>query len=407
MAGFAVLPVLVLSPARWRAAVGVLGTAVAAGAVWALPALTHRVGTVGLAADAFGPRADTPLGVFGSLLSGGGMWNPAAHPAARESWVVALAAAGWAIAAAASVVLAARRRPGSGVAALLVAGTVGLGLCVLSAVDPGGVWTWLITAMPGGGLLRDTHKLLAPWLIVLAVGTAQLAQLALARRAVGSALAVGIAMVPLVVSPGLTWGVGGRVAAVTVADDLLATSAWLSSQPEQVVGLLPWSQYRRYPWNDHRVSLTVVPRLTDQRILYDDSLPLSTGSIPGEDPVAQSVTAAISAGAEPLAALADVGVRRVVVERASDQTLDRVLGAPPTGWTVVREAPTIVVLDRADSAAVGRPPMLDPGRRPTGTLAVGWFVTVATIALGALFLLGRAVAGKWPAWSTHLLRSAP
>ncbi len=81
------------------------------------------------------------------------------------------------------------------------------------------------------------------------------------------------------------------------------------------MGLLPWSQYRRYAWNGSRVSLTLVPRMVDQRVVFDDSLPLAKGVVPGEDPVARSVSARIAAGSTPMQALGDEGVRWVVVEK--------------------------------------------------------------------------------------------
>lgn len=407
MVVLALLPLALVSWPHWRTAVCVLGAAAASAAVWAVPALTYGVRSGGSAAGAFGPRADTPLGVLGSLVSGGAVWNTAAHPAARESWLVALVALVWAAAAALSLLVVRVRRRDVGLLALLLSGSGGLGVCLLSVADPGGVWTWIVTTVPGGGLLRDSQKLLAPWVVVLAVGSARLVQVGWSRRAVGGALAVSIALLPVALSPGLVWGVGGRVAAVHVPVDLLQTSAWLSNQPERVIGLLPWSQYRRYLWNDHRVSLTLVPRLVDQRILYDDSLPLTTGSIPGEDPIATSVSQAITAGARPLDALATAGVRRVVVERAPGQSLDDVLGAPLAGWTVTRDSPTVVVLDRSGLGPTGGRGPLDAGRMPTGALAVGWFVTVVTIAVAGLSVLGRAIARKGRTRAAHLLRSAP
>ncbi len=69
---------------RW-AALGLAGAAsLGVSAVWALPAVTAGVTSSTLGVTAFAARADTPLGVLGSLLSGGAFWNPASHPASRE-----------------------------------------------------------------------------------------------------------------------------------------------------------------------------------------------------------------------------------------------------------------------------------------------------------------------------------
>ena len=47
-----------------------------------------------------------------------------------------------------------------------------------------------------------------------------------------------------------------RLTPAVVPTDLLATTATLSRLPHGLVGVLPWGQYRRYPWNGNRVSLT-------------------------------------------------------------------------------------------------------------------------------------------------------
>ena len=62
----------------------------------------------------------------------------------------------------------------------------------------------------------------------------------------GPALAVLVAALPVALLPSLAWGVGGRVTAVEVPADLRSAATMLSEQPPGPVGLLPWSQYRRY-----------------------------------------------------------------------------------------------------------------------------------------------------------------
>ena len=47
---------------------------------------------------------------------------------------------------------------------------VGLALAWLSALDPFGVWTFLVVHVPGGGVLRDAQKLVAPWVVLAAAG---------------------------------------------------------------------------------------------------------------------------------------------------------------------------------------------------------------------------------------------
>ncbi len=85
--------VLLAPRPRW-AALGLAGASMlGVSAVWALPAVTAGVASAPAGVAAFAARADTPLGVLGSLVSGGAFWNPASHPASREVLVVALTAA--------------------------------------------------------------------------------------------------------------------------------------------------------------------------------------------------------------------------------------------------------------------------------------------------------------------------
>ena len=117
-----------------------------------------------LGVAAFAARADTPLGVLGSLVSGGGFWNPASHPPGRSVAVVALAAAALALACVGVAARAARREH---VEVVLVPALLGLGLAWLSALDPFGLWSAVVLHLPGGGVLRDAQKLLAPWVVLV------------------------------------------------------------------------------------------------------------------------------------------------------------------------------------------------------------------------------------------------
>ena len=164
-------------------------------------------------------------------------------------------------------------------------------------------------------MLRDAQKLLAPWVVVACAGAGVLVRDVLRLRSAGPALAVLVAALPIALLPSLAWGVGGRVTAVEVPADLRSAATMLSEQPPGAVGLLPWSQYRRYAWNGNRVSLTLVPRMVDQPVVLDDGLPLATGVVPGEDPVARTVSARIAAGTPPVQALAEAEVRWVLVEK--------------------------------------------------------------------------------------------
>ena len=89
----AMVPVLLWPRPAWRALVaGAVGTVVL-GAAWWLPSVFAKPISSAEGARAFAARSDSPLGVFGSLLGGGGIWNQAVLPPERSSLVLALLAA--------------------------------------------------------------------------------------------------------------------------------------------------------------------------------------------------------------------------------------------------------------------------------------------------------------------------
>jgi hypothetical protein len=205
---------------------------------------------------------------------------------------------------------------------------VGLLVAVASGT-PGLADAWSRLAdVPGGALLRDSQKVVALWVVLGATGVGLLVDRLV--RLGGAALipAIGLSVVAPLLLPTLAWGERGRLEAVAVPTDLRRAATVLSQAPAGEVGLLPWRQYRRYAWNEGRVSLSLVPRMVAQRVLYDDSLPLSSGRVAGESPRSATVTRAIDAGANPWDAVVAQGVRYVVVEK--DTGLETPV--PPPGW---------------------------------------------------------------------------
>ena len=393
LGALAVGGVLLAPRPRWTALGLASAAALGVSAVWSLPAVTAGVRSSRAGVAEFAARADTPLGVLGSLLSGGGFWNPASHPAARSTTVVAVAAAALAVTTLVAAVRAARAER---LLAVVVPAVAGLVLAWLSAVDPFGLWGTLVVGTPGGGVLRDAQKLVAPWVALCAAGAGVLVRDLLDARVAGPALAALVTALPVVLMPSLAWGVGGRLDAVDVPADLRAVTAELSQEAPGTVGLLPWSQYRRYEWNRGRVSLTLVPRMVDQRVILDDRLPLTGGEVPGEDPTARAVTDRIEAGVSPLAALAAEGVRWIVVEKGTglpDPTVD---GPLPMATRVTYDTPSVRVIElRAEPREAG-----------VGTAAAtiwGWGVTCVTW----LVALGCVVMSWAPSRRRRLVQSPP
>jgi hypothetical protein len=311
----------VLGVREARRALAVLGFAVAVNAPWLLPALTRPGGVPADPAgvDAFAARADTPLGLAGSLLTLGGLWNPAAWPAGRDSplALVALAAVVVALALGLRPLLAAPAGggPGAGGVGLVAAAVAGLVLAAAASV-PGldAALRTVVVHVPGGGLLRDGQKLLAPTALVVALAAGHaVARLAAARRT--APYAVLLAVLPVLALPTLGWGVGGRLGAADYPRSWLDLRAAVRAAPAGEVAALPWGAYRRLGWAGDRVVLDPLPRLLDRRVLTDDALPLSTVTVRGEDPRAARVRAGLAAGGRLPELLRAEGVRYATLHR--------------------------------------------------------------------------------------------
>lgn len=293
--------------------------AVAANAPWWLPTLLRPGGVPadphGIAA--FAGHADTSLGLAASLFTLGGIWNTAVVP--PERGVTGLVVVSLVVCVVV-LVLSGRRVAawwgGAGTPVLLT-GLAGL-LISAAASLPGLSWVLRVVVLhvPGGGLLRDGQKFLAPFALVVALCVGATVELLVsARRTEAIVAAVGLAVVPIVTLPGLAWGVAGRLAVATYPRDWFAVrDAIAASDTAGDVAVLPWYLYRRFPWNGDRVVLDPAQRFFPGVAVVNDDLPLTSGTIHGEDPRATAVGSALAHGAPLPGSLARLGVRFVVVE---------------------------------------------------------------------------------------------
>lgn len=363
-----------------------IAVTVGVSAVWALPSLSAGPKVSGAGAAAFAPTADTPLGVWGSLLSGGGFWNSASHPDARAVPLIAVLAA---ILSAAAVVCAGieLRRRSQGLLLLPVLPAVTL--VALSALPfTRALWSALVTDVPGGAALRDSQKLLAIWLVVIALGMGLLVERALGGLPAGLAGPVFVGTVGLVVllSPQMFWGIGGRLDAERVPEGYRSAAAELSGLPRGEVGLLPWSQYRRYVWNDSRISLTLGPRVIDQQVLFDDSLPLGSGSVEGESLRAARVSARIANGATPVDALRAEGVRYLAAELGTGLDLD--VGDVRGAGRVIVDDANLLVIDTGSRRA--------PAQSAGWAGRAGWLLSALTLVAFLTWGVARGLGRRLP-----------
>lgn len=293
----------------------VVGTALLANAAWWYPFLrsaSHVADPDG--ASAFAAAGDTPFGVLGSLVLGGGLWHERTWFVERTTWPVATGAL---LAVLALLLLCVRRRqwwadPLSRGAT--VAGVLGLVLAGLGAL-PGGpaLLETVVTTVPGGGILRDGQKFAALWVLLLAVATAHVVDRARLRRLPVVVLVATIVW-PVATLPTLAWGHFGTWGSVRWPDEVETVTDRLSTSTE-AVAVFPWSTYRRYEWNGDRVVLDPWNRLLPQRVISDDRLALrGESTVAGEDPAAAAVAEALATGTDAVEVLREEGVRWVIVQ---------------------------------------------------------------------------------------------
>lgn len=290
---------------------------------WLVPALVHAspFASDAAGADVFALRGEGVGGVFLAALGLGGIWNTEVVPPSRL-WatapvltvlVLAAAAYGWP-----------RLRALLGTVAAVwwsICAVTGLLLALASALVPDG-WQFVVTTLPGGGLLRDSHKLLAPLAILLAACAGLGVQRGVSRiadRSNRAAIIAAAVLIPMALLPDLAWGAGGRLAPVQYPASWATVREILLSDPRPGdVAVLPWSAFRRYPWNADRTLLDPAPRWLPRTTVVDDGLAVSTPdgivTVPGEDPRARRLATAIDA-VEPLASvLPALGIGWVLVE---------------------------------------------------------------------------------------------
>jgi hypothetical protein len=302
----------------------VVGVGLVVNAPWLVPSLV-RPGGVPVRAEgvaAFAVRADGPLGTVGSLVGLGGIWNALVVPPGLGSWpwlagfavVLAVAAAGLSL-------LGGRWPPGAAVGLMVAAGT-GLVLAAAPAL-PGlrDLAEVVVTRLPGGGLIRDSQKFVAPLALAEAVcfglGVERLLPALPVRWA--RPAAAGLVVAPVLLLPVLAWGAAGRLAAVDYPPAFAEARAAMAADPVPgAVLVLPWHLYQPYAWNGDRVVLDPARRWFTRRAVGNDDLELVGLTVPGEDPYATRL-GPLARGSAPLApALPGAGVRYVLVFKTGD-----------------------------------------------------------------------------------------
>jgi hypothetical protein len=240
-----------------------------------------------------------------------------------------------------------------------------------------------VTQVPGGGLIRDSQKLVAPLALAEAVcfglGVERVLP-ALPPRWVRPA-AAGLVAAPVLLLPALAWGAAGRLAAVDYPPAFAEARAAMAADPVPgAVLVLPWHLYQPYPWNGDRVVLDPAQRWFTRRAVGNDDLELVGLTVPGEDPYGTRLGPLVR-GSAPLApALPGAGIRWVLVLKAGDWRAwpGRLDGLDP-------------VLDRPDLALFRVPATPAEARFPTPPVGPVVLADLAALALVIWACAGRAL----------------
>jgi hypothetical protein len=331
----------------------VVGAALVVNAPWLVPSLL-RPGGVPVrpaGAAAFAARPDGPLGTVGSLVGLGGIWNAQAVPPGLGSWPwLAGFAVVLAVAAAGLAPLLRRWDRGAALGLLLAAG---LGLLAAAAYAIPGLRELVnltVTHLPGGGLVRDAQRFVAPLAVLEAVAFGLGVERLLAApwggteaqaRRVRRVAAAGLVAAPVLLLPALAWGAAGRLAAVVYPPAFAAARAAMAADPVPGAMLvLPWHLYMAHPWNGDRVVLDPAQRWFTRRAVGNDDLELVGLTVPGEDPYGARL-APVVRGSAPLGpALPAAGIRYVLLFKTADWA-----AYPPRlqGSTPVVDRPELVL----------------------------------------------------------------
>jgi hypothetical protein len=363
---------------------------------WALPSLLRPGGVRAdpAGAEVFAPRSDTPFGVLASLVTGGGVWNGETVPPGRDTVVCALAALVLLALGLAGAVRW-RRDP---IAALAVVAIAGLTVALLTSWPAG---ARAVGRVPAGALLRDSQRLLAPWVLLVALGlSALVAELAARVRRDALAAVVMLALLPVAVLPTLAWGVSGQLAAVAYPADFGRVRQLLAADKRPgAVLVLPFQSYRRFAWNRDRPSMDPLRRWLDGTVIVSADLSVATSDdksvvVLGEDRFAALLGAAVRAAQATGGGLARSagrdGVRWVITDASVD-------AGQLTGLTVRYRGPDVSLYEVPPGDVRGATDPVRAFRAPAGPV-------IAADALVASLLVA---SGLWTGTNTltRLLQS--
>ncbi len=362
LGGFVVLSVVVVegvSTRRWRlrwfvtvCALVVLGTA-----AWLLPILDTAPQTGDQQTiQAFATRPDPNLGLAAGVALQTGFWRPSlGEPNSALGWWWPIV--GGALSGAVVVGLVARSRGkkaadeseqrrlqkqcARSVAALGVIGW----LLGQGGSGPTGALFRILTDVPTFRVMREAGKFVALVSLAWSVGLGSFVLLLTTRRTIPTpsqskggrfrallAVAVAMPLAPIALTPGLAWGVDGRLAAVRYPRDWHAIRRELDLHRGGSVVALPFVGYFDPGFtNDRIVRSPVKAFFGDRALLSDDA------QVAGLEPSKRSrkISAALTS-ASPASALDNIGIEWVIATSETEVPATFLPITVGTSWVLYR-----------------------------------------------------------------------
>ncbi|GAB2719390.1 hypothetical protein GCM10027089_49200 [Nocardia thraciensis] len=307
---------------------GALALWCAASAPWLMATALSGAGAepsdpAGIAA--FAARAEPGLATLGSLAGLGGIWNADAVPGSRTTLIAVVGTAVLLVLVAAGL----RQVAGAGAAstrhtrrALLVMAAAAIVLPALGATAWGvHIGEFLVTKVPGAGLLRDTQKYVALAMPAVALcAAAGCRAIATAGRGhsgstIGTPLTATFSIALLVFTlPDLAWGVGGELRPVRYPPAWQRVAALVGGPGD--VAVLPGGMFRKFPYSGRAAVLDPAPRMLPRDVLQTGELPVRGRTVTGEGARARAVEQLLLRGGAA-SDLAAQGVGWVLIERTT------------------------------------------------------------------------------------------
>lgn len=266
--------------------------------------------------DAFSAGREGPGGPLVALLGLGGIWDHNSVPATRDAL--------WGPVTAVVVVLAiavAWRTLARVLDLPRLAALAGAGLLLAAASTlPGGSAAvgWAVENVPGAGLLRDSQKLLAPYVVLSCAAVGATAHLVVRRVArLGGELVLAVVVVaaplPFLLLPDGALTTWDTVDPVTYPAGFDQVAAELEGESGDLA-VLPWRAYRGFSWGNGLTSSDPAVRWFDRTVLVSDDLQVGETLVRGESVRGRAVGQALERG--PVGeALAAEDVRWALVYR--------------------------------------------------------------------------------------------